>query len=107
MTPVTILHEAEIELWEAVLFYENRCAGLGLDFEREIEAAVELIQQSPGRWPPQKDGTQVLDPPLPVLRRLCHARRPCVDHRLCPLQKETRILVWPHEEGRTPTRTAT
>lgn len=39
MTPVLILHEAEIELWEAVMFYENRCAGLGLDFEREIKAA--------------------------------------------------------------------
>ena len=29
MTPVTILHEAEVELWEAVEFYEHRCAGLG------------------------------------------------------------------------------
>jgi hypothetical protein len=26
MTPVSILHEAEIELWEAVQFYEHRCA---------------------------------------------------------------------------------
>jgi hypothetical protein len=58
MTPVTILHGAEIELWEAVQFYENRCAGLGLDFEKEIKAAMELIQQSPGRWPLQKDGTR-------------------------------------------------
>ncbi|MBM4024158.1 MAG: type II toxin-antitoxin system RelE/ParE family toxin [Planctomycetes bacterium] len=58
MTPVVILHEAEVELWEAVTFYENRCAGLGLDFEREIKAAVELIQQSPDRWPIRKDGTR-------------------------------------------------
>lgn len=58
MTPVTILHEAEMELWEAVQFYENRCAGLGLDFEREIKVAIEFIQQSPERWPVRKDGTR-------------------------------------------------
>ncbi len=58
MTPITILHEAEMELWEAVEFYENRCAGLGLDFEKEIKAALELIQQSPRRWPIRKDGTR-------------------------------------------------
>ncbi|HSW02635.1 MAG TPA: type II toxin-antitoxin system RelE/ParE family toxin [Sedimentisphaerales bacterium] len=58
MTSIAILHEAEIELWEAVEFYENRCAGLGLDLEREIKAAVEGIQQSPARWPIYKDGTR-------------------------------------------------
>ena len=57
MTSVAILHEAEIELWEAVQFYENRCVGLGLDFEKEIKAALELIQQSPDRWPIRDDGT--------------------------------------------------
>lgn len=58
MTSVTILHEAEIELWEAVQFYENKCAGLGLDFEREIKAALELIQQFPNRWLLRRDGTR-------------------------------------------------
>lgn len=58
MTPITILHEAEIELWEAVQFYESRCAGLGLDFEGEVKTAVDAIRQSPGRWPLQKDGTR-------------------------------------------------
>lgn len=58
MTPVVILHEAEIELWEAVEFYEDRCSGLGLDFEREIKAAVECIRQSPDRWPVHEDGTR-------------------------------------------------
>jgi hypothetical protein len=29
MTNVTILHEAEVELWEAVAFYEEISAGLG------------------------------------------------------------------------------
>jgi hypothetical protein len=58
MTLITVLHEAEVELWEAVQFYENRCAGLGLDFEKGIKAAIELIQQSPGRWAVRKDGTR-------------------------------------------------
>jgi plasmid stabilization system protein ParE len=58
MTPLTILHEAETELWEAVQFYESRCPGLGLDCENEIKAAIELIQQAPGRWAVRKDGTR-------------------------------------------------
>jgi hypothetical protein len=58
MTPIAILHEAEIELWEAVQFYESRHAGLGLDFEKEIRGAIELIQQSPDRWPIHKGGTR-------------------------------------------------
>jgi toxin ParE1/3/4 len=58
MIPATILHEAETELWEAVEFYESKCVGLGLDFETEIKAAVELIQQSPDRGPIRDDGTR-------------------------------------------------
>lgn len=58
MTSVTILQEAEIELWQAVEFYENKCAGLGLDFEKEIRGALKIIQQSPGRWPIHKNGTR-------------------------------------------------
>jgi len=30
MTATTILHEAELELWEAVEYYESRSPGLGL-----------------------------------------------------------------------------
>jgi plasmid stabilization system protein ParE len=58
MTSVSILREAEIELWEAVQFYEHRCAGLGLDFEREVKASIDLIQQAPGRWALREDGTR-------------------------------------------------
>ncbi|HNS23003.1 MAG TPA: hypothetical protein PKH24_21070 [Sedimentisphaerales bacterium] len=57
MTPVTILREAEVELWEAVGFYESKCRGLGLDFEKEIRTIVELIRQYPNRWPVREDGT--------------------------------------------------
>ena len=58
MTPVTILHEAELELWEAVAYYEDKAPGLGLDFESEVELTVQTIQESPERWPLREDGTR-------------------------------------------------
>ena len=58
MTPVTILHEAEAELWEAVAYYESRCPGLGLDFAAEIEASINAARRFPERWPVREDGTR-------------------------------------------------
>jgi len=58
MTATTILHEAEVELWEAVEYYESRSPGLGLDFQAEIEASVQAIAASPDRWPLRHDGTR-------------------------------------------------
>lgn len=49
MTPVTLLREAENELWEAVAYYETRSAGLGLDFLAVIEHALRSVRQSPER----------------------------------------------------------
>jgi hypothetical protein len=40
----TILHEAEVELWEAVAYYEEKSSGLGLDFEAEIERILLVIR---------------------------------------------------------------
>lgn len=58
MTGTTILHEAEVELWDAVEYYESCCPGLGLDFQSEIEASVHAISQFPDRWPNRDDGTR-------------------------------------------------
>jgi len=58
MTPVTILHEAEVEFWEAVVYYESRCPGLGLDFEAEVEASVERVRRFPELWPIRQDNTR-------------------------------------------------
>lgn len=58
MTATTILHEAEVELWAAVEYYEARSPGLGFDFQVEIEASVRVISQSPDRWPVRDDGTR-------------------------------------------------
>jgi len=58
MSEVTILHEAEVELWDAVGYYEDKADGLGLDFESEIERSLQTICESPERWPLRQDGTR-------------------------------------------------
>jgi toxin ParE1/3/4 len=58
MTDAIILHEAEVELWEAVEYYESRSPGLGLDLQAEIEASVHAISSAPDRWPLRDDGTR-------------------------------------------------
>ena len=50
MTATSILHEAELELSDAVEYYESRSLGLGLDFQAEVEASVLAIAAAPGRW---------------------------------------------------------
>ncbi len=43
-----IIHEkAEKELWHSVEYYEDKVAGLGLDFENEIQKALLSIQRHP------------------------------------------------------------
>ena len=58
MIPSTVLHEAEVELWEAVHYYETRCPGLGLDSLHEVEAGLITVRISRDLWPVCKDGTR-------------------------------------------------
>ena len=58
MTQATISHEAEVELWEAVAYYEDQATGLGLDFVTEIERSVQAVCETPERWPVREDGTR-------------------------------------------------
>ncbi len=45
-----IIHEmAEKELWNSVEYYEDKVAGLGLDFENEIQKALLSIQRYPSK----------------------------------------------------------
>jgi toxin ParE1/3/4 len=53
--PVVFHREAEQEFAAAVEYYERPRAGLGLDFQSEVERGVEMIQQEPLRWPLYKD----------------------------------------------------
>jgi hypothetical protein len=41
---------AELELKEAMEFYESKQAGLGAEFLAEVEAAVRLIETHPQAW---------------------------------------------------------
>jgi len=54
----TILHEAEVELWEAVAYYEEQSAGLGLDFEAEIEKTIQTIRHFPECCSLREDDTR-------------------------------------------------
>ena len=58
MIRVTILHEAEVELREAVAYYEEKSRGLGLDLEAEIERSIRTIRDFPERWPLREDGSR-------------------------------------------------
>ena len=53
---VIIHEEAEIELWHAVEFYEDKVRGLGLDFENEIQSALISIQENPTRYAEAEEG---------------------------------------------------
>lgn len=58
MTHVTILHEAEVELWDTVAFYEDKSPGLGLDFAAEIERSMQIIVDFPEISVLHADGTR-------------------------------------------------
>ncbi|MGO9173294.1 MAG: type II toxin-antitoxin system RelE/ParE family toxin [Rhodomicrobium sp.] len=46
---------AELELDEAVAFYEQRAPGLGRQFLLEVANAVALIEEFPEAWPQVSD----------------------------------------------------
>ena len=58
MKPSIIYDEAEVELWEAVGYYEEKAPGLGLDLEAETRDALAEIQEAPRRWPRRRHGTR-------------------------------------------------
>jgi len=43
--------DALAEYADAALYYEERAAGLGADFTKEVEAALRTILDAPDRWP--------------------------------------------------------
>lgn len=52
MTPRLLLEpEAEAEFLEAVGWYEERRVGLGTAFRVSVEATLEVIEESPQRFP--------------------------------------------------------
>ena len=49
--PIEFLHEAQIEMTEAALFYDAQVRGLGTTFLDTIERGLREIQSHPTRWP--------------------------------------------------------
>jgi ParE toxin of type II toxin-antitoxin system, parDE len=49
---------AELELKEAMEFYESARAGLGVEFLAEVEAATKLIENFPQAWMPLSPRTR-------------------------------------------------
>lgn len=70
MKPVKLIHEAETELWETVLYYEEQQGGLGGEFIREVRTALQMIQRAPEIWPARARG----------MRRYLIARFPFLVH---------------------------
>lgn len=50
--------EAEAEFEQAVGFYEGRRPGLGLDFAKEVYAAISRIAEFPDAWQPVSKNTR-------------------------------------------------
>jgi|SRR6267142_728365 len=44
---VVLLHDAEIEFWESVDYYERQYSGLGIRFKEEVDRFLEQIQGDP------------------------------------------------------------
>ncbi len=50
MKPVRFDHEAEIEFYDSIVFYEERVAGLGARFDQAVQAEVSQLQLNPTRF---------------------------------------------------------
>lgn len=55
---VRFVSTAELELREAMEFYESVQEGLGADFLREVEAVTRLIADHPLAWTPMSPRTR-------------------------------------------------
>ena len=58
MKRIIVHSETELELWQAVDYYETKRVRLGLDLEQEISRALVDIQEAPERWPIRRYGTR-------------------------------------------------
>ncbi|MCD5406236.1 MAG: type II toxin-antitoxin system RelE/ParE family toxin, partial [Desulfotomaculum sp.] len=58
MKRIIIHSETELELWEAVEYYETKCVGSGLDLEQEISRTLVNIQEAPKKWPERRYGAR-------------------------------------------------
>lgn len=55
MKPLIVHPAARIEWEHAIVYYESKVPGLGLDLHTKVEQALQKIQQSPQMWPRHHD----------------------------------------------------
>lgn len=60
MKGVRLAREAEIELFEASVWYESQQDGLGFEFESEIAEVLADVSEAPARFPALKRGLRRL-----------------------------------------------
>ena len=53
---VVLLHEAEIEFWESVDYYEQKSSRLGIRFKEEVALFLEKVKERPLFPPLRKSG---------------------------------------------------
>ncbi len=75
MKPVRFLRPAELELLDAVEYYELQATGLGSEFLDKVDAAIQDIRKAPDRWPIIKAS---------IRRRLFHRFPYAVLYRIDP-----------------------
>jgi hypothetical protein len=54
MKPLHIRPEAELDILEAAIWYENERAGLGFEFEAELGEIYRRIVENPSQFPIQR-----------------------------------------------------
>lgn len=58
MRRLEIRHEAEIEIFDAALYYERERRGLGSRFEAEVEHVLSRAQENPLQFPELAPGVR-------------------------------------------------
>jgi toxin ParE1/3/4 len=51
MKPIRLRLEAEVELFEASLWYETESEALGFEFDSEVNRALGRVAESPNQFP--------------------------------------------------------
>ena len=59
MKPIEIRAEAELDIIEAALWYENEREGFGVEFSLEVERAVARIAENPLMFPEREVGMRM------------------------------------------------
>lgn len=58
MKPARFHPEAQLELDEAIAYYEERSPGVGIDLRNQVESVIPKIQLHPLRWSSSSHGTR-------------------------------------------------